>query len=68
MSTSSPYKVIERSIFSSRCFLENMKRTNIIENVEAKVLEQWYDWCTENSNIKIDLIGTYIIGYEIILS
>jgi len=67
MSTSSPYKVIERSIFSSRCFLENMKRTNIIENVEAKVLEQWYDWCTRNSNIKIDLIGTYIIGYEIIL-
>jgi hypothetical protein len=67
MDTPSPYKVLERSIFSSQCFLENMKRTNIIKKVEAKVLEEWYDWCIKNTNIKVDLIGTYIIGYKIIL-
>lgn len=58
MSTPSPYKVMERSIFSSRCFLENMKRTNMIRNVEVEVLERWYDWCLENTSIRADLIGT----------
>ncbi|EZA53065.1 deoxynucleoside kinase [Ooceraea biroi] len=56
MSTPSPYKVMERSIFSSRCFLENMKRTNMIKDVEATILEQWHDWCMESTKIKIDLI------------
>ncbi|XP_012222460.1 deoxynucleoside kinase-like isoform X3 [Linepithema humile] len=56
MSTPSPYKVMERSIFSSRCFLENMKRTNMIRNVEVEILEKWYDWCLENTNVRTDLI------------
>ncbi|XP_011702143.1 PREDICTED: deoxynucleoside kinase-like [Wasmannia auropunctata] len=56
MATPSPYKVMERSIFSARCFLENMKRTHIIQDVEAIVLENWYDWCMENTNIRADLI------------
>lgn len=60
MNTPSPYKVMERSIFSARCFLENMKRTNMIRDVEAIILEKWYDWCMENSNIRADLIGAYI--------
>lgn len=60
MSTPSPYKVMERSIFSTRCFVENMKRTNMIRSVEAKILEDWYDWSLENANIKVDLISTYI--------
>ena len=49
---------MERSIFSARCFLENMKRTNMIQEVEAVVLEKWYDWCVESANIRADLIGT----------
>lgn len=51
---------MERSIFSSRIFLENMKRTSMIRHMEAEVLEQWYDWCMENTNIRADLIGMYI--------
>lgn len=60
MSIPSPYKVMERSVFSARCFLENMKRTRMIQDVEAMVLENWYDWCMENANIRADLIGIYI--------
>lgn len=60
MSTPFPYKVMERSVFSARCFLENMKRTRMIQDVEAIVLENWYDWCMENTNIRADLIGIYI--------
>ncbi|GAB1863245.1 Deoxynucleoside kinase [Camponotus japonicus] len=56
MSTPSPYKVMERSIFSARCFLENMKRTNMIRDVEVIILEKWYNWCLENANIRADLI------------
>ncbi|XP_012062731.1 PREDICTED: deoxynucleoside kinase-like [Atta cephalotes] len=56
MATPSPYKVMERSVFSARCFLENMKRTHMIQNVEAIVLEDWYNWCMENTNIRADLI------------
>lgn len=56
MSTPSPYKIMERSIFSTRCFLENMKRTNTILDLETVVLEKWYDWCIESANIKTDLI------------
>jgi len=59
MVISSPYKVMERSVFSARCFLENMKRTHIIQDVEAMVLENWYDWCMKNTNIRADLIGIY---------
>ncbi|KAL0101980.1 hypothetical protein PUN28_018496 [Cardiocondyla obscurior] len=54
--TPSPYKVMERSVFSARCFLENMKRTHMIQEVEALILENWHNWCIENANIKADLI------------
>lgn len=60
MTTPSPYKVMERSIFSTKCFLENMKRNNVISDVEAIILDKWYDWSLENANIKADLIGKYI--------
>ncbi|XP_032666097.1 deoxynucleoside kinase-like [Odontomachus brunneus] len=56
MSTLTPYKVMERSIFSTRCFLENMKLTNTISNMEATILENWYNWSVENANIKVDLM------------
>ncbi|XP_020287738.1 deoxynucleoside kinase-like isoform X2 [Pseudomyrmex gracilis] len=56
MSTPSPYKIMERSIFSSRIFLENMKRTSMIRHMEAEILEQWYNWCMENTKIRADLI------------
>lgn len=32
----------------------------MIKDVEATILEQWYDWCMENTKLKIDLIGTRV--------
>ncbi|XP_076762199.1 deoxynucleoside kinase [Xylocopa sonorina] len=51
-----PYKIMERSVFSARCFIENMKRTKQLQDIEVIVLEDWYDWCVQNANIETDLI------------
>lgn len=47
---------MERSVFSARCFIENMKRTKLLREVEVVVLEEWYDWCVQNAQIETDLI------------
>lgn len=52
-----PYKIMERSVFSSRCFIETMKRSKLLQDVEIMVLEDWYDWCIQNVNIVTDLIS-----------
>ncbi|KAL2722545.1 deoxynucleoside kinase-like isoform X2 [Vespula squamosa] len=54
--TQLPYKVMERSVYCSRLFIENMKRNKILQDVEIVVLEEWYDWCIKNANIETDLI------------
>ncbi|KAL0105327.1 hypothetical protein PUN28_016763 [Cardiocondyla obscurior] len=54
--TPAPYKIMERSVYSAMCFIENLKRKNILRDVEVNVLENWYDWCLTNANIKTDLI------------
>lgn len=54
--TPNPYKVMERSVYSARCFIENMKRIKLLRDVEVVVLEDWYDWCVKSANIKTDLI------------
>lgn len=51
-----PYKVMERSVYSARCFIESMKRSQTISDVEFVVLEDWYDWCIKSANIETDLI------------
>ncbi|XP_012252857.1 deoxynucleoside kinase isoform X2 [Athalia rosae] len=51
-----PFKVMERSVYSARCFIENMKRTKTLEQVELSVLEEWYDWCLNSADIQTDLI------------
>ncbi|KOC63317.1 Deoxynucleoside kinase [Habropoda laboriosa] len=51
-----PYKIMERSVHSGRCFIENMKRAKLLSNVEIMVLNDWYEWCTQNTNLEIDLI------------
>lgn len=51
-----PYKIMERSLYSSRCFVENIKRSKLIHDVEVTVLENWTEWCINNANIKMDLI------------
>ncbi|XP_043255212.1 deoxynucleoside kinase isoform X2 [Colletes gigas] len=56
-----PYKIMERSVYSGMCFVEHMKRTKMMSNVEVMVLQDWYDWCIKNANIETDLIGnTYL--------
>ncbi|XP_035719841.1 deoxynucleoside kinase-like isoform X1 [Vespa mandarinia] len=54
--TQLPYKVMERSVYSARLFIENMKRNKILQDVEVVVLEEWFDWCIKNANIETDLI------------
>ncbi|XP_033328250.1 deoxynucleoside kinase isoform X1 [Megalopta genalis] len=54
--TPHPYKIMERSAYSARCFIENMKRTKMVQNVEYIVLEDWFDWYTKNVNLETDLI------------
>lgn len=62
---SMPYKIMERSIFSARCFVENMRRTKLLPDVEIVVLEDWHDWCIQNINIETDLISTFFQIYDI---
>ncbi|XP_050466366.1 deoxynucleoside kinase-like isoform X1 [Cataglyphis hispanica] len=52
----SPYKIMERSVYSTMCFIENLKRRNVLHKSEVTVLEDWYDWCLKNANIETDLI------------
>ena len=55
--TNKPYKVMERSVYSARCFIENMRRNQILSAVESKILEDWYQWSITNAHIETDLIG-----------
>ncbi|XP_051166707.1 deoxynucleoside kinase [Leptopilina boulardi] len=56
LNTSQPYKIMERSAYSARLFIENMKRNKTLKDVELYVLEAWYNWSIENSEIETDLI------------
>lgn len=68
MKTNQPYKIMERSVYSARCFIENMKRTKLLQDVEVHVLEQWYTWCIENANIETDLIGELLVLFRYCIS
>ena len=63
LDTPQPYKVMERSAYSARLFIENMKRTKTMQDVEFFVLDEWYDWSIKNSRIQTDLIGKNKINY-----
>lgn len=54
--TPSPYKIMERSVYSAMCFVENLKRRNVLRDVEVDILENWYNWSLKNANIETDLI------------
>lgn len=55
----SSFKIMERSVYSAMCFVENLKRNSLLSNVEASILEEWYNWCLRSANIETDLIGMY---------
>lgn len=54
--TACQYKIMERSVYSARCFVENMKRTKLLSDVELVVLEEWYSWFIGSAYIETDLI------------
>ena len=60
LKTSQPYKIMERSAYSARIFIENMKRMKTLQEVELFVIEAWYDWSIQNIQTKTDLIGKNI--------
>lgn len=50
-------KVMERCILSTRyCFLENHKLKKTIDNVNASILNEWFDFSLQTTPINIDLI------------
>ncbi|CAD5113385.1 DgyrCDS2558 [Dimorphilus gyrociliatus] len=50
-------KLMERSIFSAKyCFVENLYRTQRMEEIDYLVLTEWFDWIVENGSCDLDLI------------
>lgn len=56
LETNEPIKVMERSVYSARCFIENMKRTGLLHTAEYTLLDDWYTWCIDDAHTKADLI------------
>ncbi|EFN80204.1 deoxynucleoside kinase isoform X2 [Harpegnathos saltator] len=54
--TPSPFKIMERSVYSAMCFVENLKRNNLLSNTEVSILEEWYNWSMKSAKIETDLI------------
>ena len=50
-------KLIERSIYSDRyCFIENLKHTKKLCEIEYEVLDHWHQWMMKSNDVKIDRI------------
>lgn len=55
--TDKPIKIMERSLLSARlCFVETLKKMNLIHEGAYYVLQEWYDYIQEYHEIKCDLI------------
>ena len=39
------------------CFIENLHGSGLMSDAEYAVLDQWFQWITENADVKPDLIG-----------
>nr|XP_045608035.1 deoxynucleoside kinase-like [Procambarus clarkii] len=56
-STSSPVKLIERSLYSARyCFVENLYKSGKMSDAEHSVYCEWYNMITQHLSVDIDLI------------
>lgn len=52
-----PLKLMERSIYSARyCFVENLKRQNLMAEVDYCILSEFYKWILNHEDTDIDLI------------
>ncbi|XP_033217886.1 deoxynucleoside kinase-like [Belonocnema kinseyi] len=56
MHTPQPYKIMERSAYSAKLFIENMKRSKTMQDVEFFVVDEWFNWSVQNAGIHTDLI------------
>ncbi len=61
LSNNSKFKIMERSIYTARrCFIENLKQSHVITDVEFSVLDAWFQFLA--SGLTID-VGVDLIVY-----
>ncbi|XP_018566581.1 deoxynucleoside kinase-like [Anoplophora glabripennis] len=55
--SSHPIKLMERSVYSAKyCFVEKMRRDNILSEASAAVIDEHFQWLINNPNTAADLI------------
>lgn len=54
-------KIMERSIYSARLFIEVQHLLKKIDESEYKILTELYETLTENIDLNIDLIGNFFL-------
>ncbi|KAJ8926874.1 hypothetical protein NQ314_020725 [Rhamnusium bicolor] len=55
--SSHPIKLMERSVYSARyCFVEKMKRDQILSAASAAVIDEHFKWLKNNASTGVDLI------------
>lgn len=51
-----PVKIMERSLQSARyVFVENLHRSGLLAPLEHSILDQWFQWITQNEEVEVDL-------------
>ncbi|WAR26466.1 DNK-like protein [Mya arenaria] len=52
-----PLRVMERSLYSATyCFIENLKNSGLLADVEYNVLTGWFDFLLKQGRVSVDLI------------
>lgn len=60
--TTTPVKLMERSLFSARyCFVEHMKRSGTIHPAQFAVLDEWFRFIDHHIPIEADLISRCLL-------
>ncbi|XP_044269796.1 deoxynucleoside kinase-like [Tribolium madens] len=56
MKTLTPFKMLERSIYSARyCFVEKLRRDNLLSAPEFSVIDEWFKWIKTQQNVGVDM-------------
>ncbi|XP_025076562.1 thymidine kinase 2, mitochondrial-like isoform X2 [Pomacea canaliculata] len=51
-----PVRMMERSLHSARyCFVENLRNSGNMPEMEYVILDEWYRWITQAHNVHVDL-------------
>lgn len=55
-------KLIERSVYSARyCFIEKMTKEGFISPPSATVIDEHFNWISNNTDVNVDLIGIFFL-------